>query len=42
LLVRLFYYGGVSSPFLPWLLTALLLDSSTSVNARLLVLSVFA
>ncbi len=36
-----FYYGGVSSPFLPWLLTALLLGFFYLGERPFLVLSVF-
>jgi signal transduction histidine kinase len=36
-----YYYGGVSSPFLPWLLTALLLGFFYLGERPLLVLSVF-
>lgn len=37
-----FHYGGVSSPFLPWLLTAVLLGFFYLGEKPLLVLSVFA
>ena len=37
-----YYYGGVSSPFLPWLLTALLLGFFYLGERPFLVLSVFA
>src|SRR5262249_13411890 len=36
-----YYYGGVSSPFLPWLLTALLLGFFYRGERPVLVLSVF-
>jgi signal transduction histidine kinase len=37
-----FFYGGVSSPFLPWFLTALLLGFFYMGDRPLLVLSIFA
>jgi signal transduction histidine kinase len=37
-----FYYGGVSSPFLPWFLTALLLGFFYLGNRPLVVLGLFA
>ncbi len=37
-----FFYGGVSSPFLPWFLTALLLGFFYLGNRRGLVLGIFA
>jgi signal transduction histidine kinase len=37
-----FYYGGVSSPFLPWFLTALLLGFFYMGERPLLVLGIFA
>ena len=36
-----FYYGGVSSPFLPWFLTALMLGFFYLSDRPLLVLSIF-
>ena len=37
-----YYYGGVSSPFLPWLLTALLLGFFYLGERPFLVVSIFA